>query len=259
MFAAGRTAVDAPAASRLSRPLVAVVGVLVVLVVLLTGYQVISQSQSPRSAPTLDLGVAAVPEPAVTRPVTPMPRPEATVPWWVAMAPNAPGQAPGAPTARPRATPKPAPKTTPKPAPRPTPGGWTAAAVKTAYSYTNSADRTYGTDVPRSVEGLSSIDCSGMTGEECYYVSQEGATWVKLARASINKHLTFMKRHPAANCFRDAYAADRKTAKSLLSALSGWHAGTAGEMRYQNQRIQAVARAADRFWDKLNSYFKDCR
>lgn len=67
-----------------------------------------------------------------------------------------------------------------------------------------------------------------------------------------------MNSHPAFACFRDAYAADRKIGNSLVSALAKWHPGNAGEMRYQNQWLQAVCSRADTFLSRFDSYFADC-
>lgn len=167
---------------------------------------------------------------------------------------------------RPAATPRP----TPAPTRRPTSGssggssgssgsGWTEAAYRTAVAYQDSAYQTYRIDVARSVDALSWMDCTGMTGEECYAIGMEGATWVRLAKDAINRHLAFMKGHPAATCFRDAYAADKKVASKLLDVLSSWHAGNSGELRYWNQVIGFAYSAASKFVDDLSGYFKDCR
>ena len=179
----------------------------------------------------------------------------------VAMVPDGAEEAVGSLPPLPTPTPRPTVRSTPRPTTRPTTGGGSSGSdwTKTANAYGDSAFKTYGNDVGKAVQALARLDCTGMTGEECYYRAQEGAVWVKRAKTSINKHFAFMKSHPAAACFRDAYAADRKIGNSLFSALAKWHPGNAGEMRYQNQWLQAVYSGADKFLGRYESYFKDCR
>jgi hypothetical protein len=113
------------------------------------------------------------------------------------------------------------PRTTPRLATGSGGSGWTQAAAHTANAFSDSAYRTYTVDVPRSINALQRIDTTGMTGEERYAAAQEGAVWVRLAKKSINKHVAFMRNHPAATCFRDAYAADQEVAANYLKVLSG--------------------------------------
>lgn len=139
-----------------------------------------------------------------------------------------------------------------------TDGSASSGSAATAQAYQASANQTYAIDVPRSLDALTSIDCTGLSGDECYYVSEEGAVWVKLATTSVNAHIAFMNSHPAAQCFLDAYKADRGVAKDVLAALSSWHAGNSGNMRYYSQIFGLRASEVQNFLTEFNSYFADC-
>lgn len=130
---------------------------------------------------------------------------------------------------------------------------------RTLDAYATSVLTTYRTDVGTSVQALLQIDCTGMTGAECEPLADAGASWVKVAVASINGHLAFMKEHPAASCFEDAYATDTDIANNLTSVLSDWFAGSSADTRAENQKVQAAYAAADSFVSRITSYFSDCR
>lgn len=170
------------------------------------------------------------------------------------------GSLPPLATSRPQPTPRFSPQPTPAAGggSRSSGSGWTSAAANTANVYVDSALQTWAVDVAKSVNALYWMDCTGMTGEECYYIGQEGRTWANLASASINTHLAWMNKRPAATCFRDAYAADRAVAKTMLPLFAKWYAGGSGEMRYQNQVIGLAYSNAETFLKKLDSYFSDC-
>lgn len=129
---------------------------------------------------------------------------------------------------------------------------------RTLDAYAASALTTYRTDVGKSVQALLQIDCTGMTSAECEPLADAGASWVKVAVASINVHLAFMKEHPATSCFDDAYASDTDIAHNLISVLSDWFAGSTADTQAENQRIRAAYAAADAFVSGITSYFADC-
>jgi hypothetical protein len=159
------------------------------------------------------------------------------------------------------ATPEPTPTPVVTPSPEPTPGPTlTPRRVKMAEAHQASMTQTYNVDVPRSVRALKSYDCSGITGRECDARAREAAGWVRQAKKSLKRHLTFMRQHPAASCFKDAYRRDRSAARTLLREFSGWRIGDPGGMRYRNQRMAIVYSGTLRTYvDRYASYFKDCR
>jgi hypothetical protein len=108
--------------------------------------------------------------------------------------------------------------------PRASRSGWTPAAYWTALAYENSLDQTYVVDVPSYIAHIADVwGCTpGATPPECAAAREEGGYYVRPAVASINRHLTFMRRHPAAACFRDAYQADRAVARTYLAWLDAW-------------------------------------
>jgi len=159
------------------------------------------------------------------------------------------------------ATPEPTPTPVVTPSPEPTPGPTlTPRRVKMAEAHRASMTQTYRVDVPRSIRALRSYDCSGIKGRECEARAREAAGWVKLAKKSLQRHLSFMRQHPAASCFQDAYRRDRSAALTLLREFSGWRIGDPGGVRYRNQRMAIVYSGTLRTYvDRYASYFRDCR
>jgi hypothetical protein len=79
--------------------------------------------------------------------------------------------------------------------------------------------------------------------------------------AALRSHRDFMDANPPAACFRDAYAADRALLARWLRRLGTGVYGSEGspEGRAVNYRYDALERATDSFFAKLEDYFRDCR
>jgi hypothetical protein len=130
---------------------------------------------------------------------------------------------------------------------------WTASA------YRNSAFSTYA-EVDLEVSYVRDAGCLwGMTGQEGGAIRAEVAPHRNAAMRAINRHLAFMRSHPAAPCFRDAYAADRRVATTWLERIRGGSGSDqAGEGRAWNRRVNDIWRETDAFLQNLPTYFQDC-
>lgn len=159
------------------------------------------------------------------------------------------------PTAKPRATPRP----TGRPATGSSGSGWTEAAYNTAVVYQASAVQTYTEAVPGYIARLMSMERGGSPDENTA-LSNEADVLAKLARDSINGHLAFMRSHPAARCFRDAYAADRKLATAYLQYVQpGGFPQSGPTLRMTERRLSDTEAQAQAFFSRFSSYFADCR
>ena len=163
--------------------------------------------------------------------------------------------------------PLPTPKATPKPTPGQTSAGGAAsgsgqAAYDVAVAYRSDVSQTYQIDLLNNLNALESIHCSpGCTSEEVYAVSQAQAPFKAAAVKSLKAHLAFMGSHPAASCFRAAYAADKPLANDWITLISDWSpwGGTdTPEGRYQTYEARAYLSMTDAFLGKFTSYFRTC-
>jgi hypothetical protein len=121
--------------------------------------------------------------------------------------------------------------------------------------------QAYGIDVPNNVSQLYGYSCMPSFQEECTADQISAGRYVDAAVAAINRHLAFMKSHPAARCYGDAYAADRTLADKWLGVLSKWtvpYGAGSGEQRAQNLTLDQESAASQTFLTKLPSYFGDC-
>ena len=142
--------------------------------------------------------------------------------------------------------------------------GWTAAAYQTAIAWENSVSQAYVVTVPSNATDLAYFSCCapGTTTEERNAAAQEALVYLNAAKGAVSTHLTWMTSHPAATCFKDAYAADRTMAKAWLSWLNSWQlAGgeNTPEGRAQIQTYNAVSAQNSAFIAAISGYFNDCR
>jgi hypothetical protein len=173
------------------------------------------------------------------------------------------------PTSAPRVTPRPTPRTTPRPTTkattRPTSAtGWTQAAYNTAVAWQQSVSTTYlGTLRSTLLELASYGGCvPGATLEQCAADREVGSLELQPIKRLLQTHVSWMKAHPAAKCFRDAYAADRAVANGYFAWIADWGpwaGGLSNNGRVQIIRLQQYDAKADAFISKMNAYFSDCR
>ncbi len=181
------------------------------------------------------------------------------------------------------ATPAPTPTATPIPSPTPQPtaqpatgskqkpdtgkksngrskprSDWTKAAARTLRDYYDSAYGTYVLTLYRPISRLKNMDCAGVTDERCQALRTSGAAIIRKSRNAIERHLAFMRKHPPARCFKDAYARDRVVAKRLLRGLDEWRPLPAETMRERSQRIGRLHMATLDHVKNLNTYTRDC-
>lgn len=139
--------------------------------------------------------------------------------------------------------------------------GSTSAAYSTAIAYQYSTSQTYQTDLLSNLNMLESINCDiGCTAEMEYAASQAQAPFKAAAVKSLKAHLAFMGSHPAAACFRAAYAADKPLANDWITLISGWlpMVSDTPEGRYQAGQAQTYLSMTNAFLGKFTSYFKTC-
>jgi hypothetical protein len=81
------------------------------------------------------------------------------------------------------------------------------------------------------------------------------------AVASIKRHLAFMASHPAASCYRDAYAADQTIGKNWLGILAtgSYPNDLTGQGRAQTTIYDEALANTNAFLSHLSAYFSDCR
>jgi hypothetical protein len=176
-----------------------------------------------------------------------------------------------APTPRPtaRPTPRPTARPTPRPTARPAAGtggssssGWTQAAYNTAAAWQQSATKTYLGSLRTSLMDAAYVGCPpGITPEECTARREAAALDLTPAKRLLTDHLSWMKGHPAARCFLDAYAADRSVANAYLAWIANWGpmgGDLTGQGRAQITALQEVNSKADSFFSHMGGYFSDC-
>lgn len=162
-------------------------------------------------------------------------------------------------------TPPPVPTTRPTTAPIAVRGSsgstWTLAAYNTAVAWEQSMLTAYSTTP--TLWGLADVTgCGpGVTPEECQANREEGALELKPIRDALVRHENWMKAHPPATCFKDAYAADRTVAAKYLTWISNWgpYGDVTPEGRQQILSLQEAVAAHDAFFSKLSVYFSDCK
>jgi hypothetical protein len=117
-------------------------------------------------------------------------------------------------------------------------------------------------EAPAENAGCAASDL-GCTPEETYAAVPLQTTYLKAARAAIQRHLTFMSSRPAASCFRDAYAADRAIAKEWLTILppaGPWLYGQdTPEGRADERVVDAAMARTNGFLRNFAAFFADCR
>ena len=181
----------------------------------------------------------ATPAPTPTATPTPSPTPE--------------------PTARPATGSSQEPGTGKKSTRRPQPrSDWTKAAARTLREYYDSTYGTYVLTLYRPISRLRNMDCAGVPDERCQALRTNGAAIIRKSRNAIDRHLAFMRKHPPAACFKDAYAKDRVVAKRLLRGLDEWRPLPAETMRERSQRIGRLHMATLDHVKNLNRYTRDC-
>lgn len=211
------------------------------LVALTRRFTVIAdESQALARAVGADLVALAIPASALEPLPTPLPTPTA----------------PPTPPARPTLV--------PTPPPAAAGSGWTKAAYDAAVAYQKSAWATYAVSIPKYAWLLAywSGCVPGVTEEECAAARKDGGATVKAVRAVINSHLSYLKKHPAARCYQDAYAADRSLAARYLAWLSHWgpYGGEATpEGTAQLKARVAIDAKATAFLSGFSAYFTNCR
>ncbi len=195
------------------------------------------------------LGVYAVCASLVRALATPSPAPTAT---------PIPSPTPE-PTARPATGSKQKPGTGKKSTRRPKPrSDWTKAAARTLRDYYDSTYGTYVLTLYRPISRLKNMDCAGVSDKRCQALRTNGAAIVRKSRTTIDRHLAFMRKHPPARCFSDAYAKDRVVAKRLLRGLDEWRPLPPETMRERSQRIGRLHMATLDHVKNLNRYTRDC-
>jgi len=167
-------------------------------------------------------------------------------------------------------------------APAPTPGpaptsetptsGWNDTAYLTANAYAATVNETYGVEIPNAEfdagEKLFGIYCQQQD------VAERGACMVAEAhsiadpmRSAASGHLTWMRKHPAAHCFADAYAADTTVTEAYLKAAnyleSSLTAQTDQERTDDDNGWNTWVAKADALLASFNKhwsgYFSDCQ
>jgi hypothetical protein len=138
---------------------------------------------------------------------------------------------------------------------------WTQAAYEKAVRYLGSVERTYGNIVAPNVIELYGYGCvPGLTPAECSARLEEAALYRDPAVRALRKHVAFMKSNPAAVCFRDAYAADRRIAARWLHLLSSDDYAT--EITPEGQVIwhdyDDAFNRMKTFLRRLTGYMRDC-
>lgn len=155
--------------------------------------------------------------------------------------------------------------------PRPK-SGWTRAAYKTSIAYTDSTWLAYTERIPaarwNSGAKLFGATCDLPTPE------QRGTCWdaeVKSIYQPIQKavrsHFAFMKSHPAARCFADAYTADRAVGNAYLTAARNLaivlnpknDAAYYAALDAWDKWIAIADKRSTSFLKKFHGYFSDCR
>lgn len=142
-----------------------------------------------------------------------------------------------------------------------TAGGWTVTAYNTAVAWRDQVWSTYST-TPTLWSLAYDGGCGpGQTPEECNAAREDGEAQMAPIKSALTKHLAWMDKHPAATCFRDAYAADRRIAKAYLDWIANWGPyggeGT-GQGRAQIYALADADALADAFFSKTSAYFSDC-
>ena len=98
--------------------------------------------------------------------------------------------------------------------------------------------------------------------EECAAGTEEGQIGVRPFKQSLIAHLSRMRQHPAARCFRDAYAAGKAVAEEYLSWMSRWMP-VGGEITdegcSQILDLRAIDNGLSAFYSHLDGYFSDCK
>ncbi len=138
-------------------------------------------------------------------------------------------------------------------------GGWDQAAHATAVAYQQSAIEVYAVDLPGRTNELAYWTC-GLPDECAAGREYLTAADINPATAALKAHIAFMKSHPAARCFRDAYAADRSIANGYLTWLAGWKIlnGTeSSDGRGQIMALDDLDGRADAFL--ATDWYRDCR
>jgi hypothetical protein len=149
--------------------------------------------------------------------------------------------------------------------------GWTLQAYETALQYEDSVWSTYAYRIPdalwNSGEKLFGLTCDGTTPEEragCF--QSETKSIYQPIRDAIAAHRTFMKKHPAARCFADAYAADRYAADAyttatnyLAATLKDTGAAYTADFKGWDKWIAIAQSRSDSLMKKFQGYFADCR
>jgi hypothetical protein len=145
----------------------------------------------------------------------------------------------------------------PAPTPVPTPQ-W----QDVTNAYVQSVNNTYTSSVLDPLYQVDEMDnCGpGMTAEQCYAGHEEVQELLDPSKVALEAHLAFMNSHPAAPCFRAAYAADRAVANDLIGWINsaGPLNGT-GEGRTQSQYLDIYNAELDTFESNFNGYFSDCQ
>lgn len=138
----------------------------------------------------------------------------------------------------------------------------------TAIAYRDSVLQSYSIDIPNGVLGAEQATCASIepdgscTPEERAAVTQAEALHFEVATKSLSAHLAFMSSNPPAQCFRDAYTADRKIANAWLGLLlpgTSWASlGNNPEGRALQTEIDAATSQTNTFLRELSGYFTDC-
>lgn len=142
--------------------------------------------------------------------------------------------------------------------------GWTQAAYYTALEWQQSVSSTYLGPLSSTLSDLANATfCApGTSPEQCAAGREQAATALEPVTRLLDAHLSWMSKHPAAACFRDAYAADQLVANGYLAWIADWepHGGDltpAGQD--QIEELRAADAKANAFISRLNDYFSDCR
>ena len=156
--------------------------------------------------------------------------------------------------------------TPPPSTPRPTTGdsarstGWTKSTYDTALGWAADVRTSYA-----ATAGLWAVlDFGGCgprsTRDECAAAGRAVATELKPIDSALSAHLDWMRAHPPAECFKDAYSADRKVATLYMDWIARWDA--LGEWTREGATNGADLRDADSaevsFRSAINGFFSDC-
>lgn len=160
---------------------------------------------------------------------------------------------PYAPTPRPTARP------TPKPSRKPTPRPTVNYNADAADAYVADAMDTWGEAMRENLNIVAQAEFFTGAGGESGFLYRQAQFQMAAGYIDglVRDHLAFMKAHPAASCYRDAYATDRAIAKDYLAAAKElYDNGTSGAWP---SLISDAEDARVEFYTGIARYFSDCR